>query len=170
MLCDCYIAFKQFRFPRLIELCGTSDALEALKAAHSEDDLSRALLAHLVEQGARAHQAVAELFSQDELGVSTLTSVATNDGPMEVLEIMIKLAELDVEKRNILNIATITLCRPLHLAAANNPDPAAIKLLVRRFPPALLAKSITSGTPLDYAIQSNKSPAVVALVRKLAIA
>ena len=39
LLCDCYNAFKQHRFPRLIELCGTSDALEALVAAHSEDGL-----------------------------------------------------------------------------------------------------------------------------------
>ena len=34
-----YVAYKQHRFPRLIELCGTSDALEALVAAHSEDGL-----------------------------------------------------------------------------------------------------------------------------------
>ena len=37
---DSYNKFKKHRFPRLIELCGTSDALEALVAAHSEDGLS----------------------------------------------------------------------------------------------------------------------------------
>jgi len=40
LLVDCRNAFRQHRFPRLVELCGTSDALKALVAAHSEDDLS----------------------------------------------------------------------------------------------------------------------------------
>jgi len=40
LLWDCYTAHKAHRFPRLIKLCGTSYALEALVAAHSEDDLS----------------------------------------------------------------------------------------------------------------------------------
>ena len=39
LLVDCFAAFKQHLFPRLIELCGTSDALLALVATHSEDDL-----------------------------------------------------------------------------------------------------------------------------------
>jgi len=37
-LWDCYYAFREH--PRLIKLCCTSDALEALVATHSEDDLS----------------------------------------------------------------------------------------------------------------------------------
>jgi len=32
-------AFKEHRFLRLIELCGTSDALKALVTGNSEDDL-----------------------------------------------------------------------------------------------------------------------------------
>jgi len=40
LLVECYFAFKEHCFHRLIELCGTSDALEALVAALSEDDLS----------------------------------------------------------------------------------------------------------------------------------
>ena len=39
LLADSYNEFREHRFPRLIELCGTSDALAALAAAHSEDDL-----------------------------------------------------------------------------------------------------------------------------------
>jgi len=40
LLSECYYDFKEHRFSRLIELCGTSDALEALVAAHDEDNLS----------------------------------------------------------------------------------------------------------------------------------
>ena len=58
LLVDCCRTFRQLHFPRLIELCGTTDALEALEAAHSENDLSL-LLPQAVEQGARAHQAAA---------------------------------------------------------------------------------------------------------------
>ena len=39
LLLNCYNAFKEHRFPSPIELCGTSDALKAIVAAHSEDDL-----------------------------------------------------------------------------------------------------------------------------------
>ena len=35
LLRDCCVAFKQHRFPRLIELCSTSDALEVLLEAHA---------------------------------------------------------------------------------------------------------------------------------------
>ena len=46
LLDDSYFAFKEHRFSRLIKLCGTSDALEAVIAAHVEDDLSLHVLCY----------------------------------------------------------------------------------------------------------------------------
>jgi len=44
LLYGCYLAFRVQRFPRFIELCGTSDALVALAAAHAEDYKSLCVL------------------------------------------------------------------------------------------------------------------------------
>jgi len=91
VLCECYTAFKQHLFPRVIELCGTSDALEVLVAAHSEDNLSlhvlcrrqswNKVLARIKKLPTQA--AVVELFSLDELGRTALY-VAAEDGTVEV--------------------------------------------------------------------------------------
>jgi len=43
---DCYMTHKLHRFPDLIKLGGTSDALEALVAAYDEDGLSLDVLCH----------------------------------------------------------------------------------------------------------------------------
>jgi len=83
---------------------------------------------------------------------------------------MIDLGKLDAKKRNILDIADIDLYLPLHHTAWRHPNPAAIKLVVRHHPPALLAKNISGRIPLDFAIKHNKSPAVVVLLRKLTTA
>ena len=76
MLIDCYLAYKAHRFPRLIELCSTSDALEVLDTLNAEDDLSlhvlslreswNKVLARIKQLPVQA--AVAELFDQDEFG------------------------------------------------------------------------------------------------------
>ena len=88
LLLDCYNAFKLHRFPHLIELCGTSDALEALVAAHSEaeDDLSpnvlcrreswNKVLAHIKQLPTQA--TIDELFSQDEIGYTALSNASAN--------------------------------------------------------------------------------------------
>ena len=76
LLVDCYLAFKERRFPRLIELCGTSDALEALVAAHDEDNMYLYVLSRRESWDkvlARIKQlppaaAVAELFGVDVWG------------------------------------------------------------------------------------------------------
>jgi len=173
LLCDCYHAFKEHHFPRLIELCGTSDALEALDAAYVEDDLSLyvlccrkswdKVLARIKKLPTQA--AIDELFSQDELGCTVLARASIHKAPVEVLESM--LAKLDASKRNILVIADIDLCLPLHTIAQYHLDPAAIKLLVSHHPPALLAKTEVDQTPQDCAIEHNESPAVVALLHEL---
>jgi len=105
----------------------------------------------------------------DELGRTVLYVVA-EDGTVEVLESMLRLAKLDAKKRNILDIADNALCRPLHRMAQRHPDPAAIKLLVSHHPQALLAKDKFGNTPLDCTIMLNKFPAVVSLVRELTAA
>ena len=178
LLMDSYRAFKEHRFPRLVELCGTSDALEALVAAHVEDDLSllvlcfrsswNKVLARIKRLAAKA--AVAELFYQCELGGTAFAVASARKAPLEVLGSMLVLGKLDPKKRNILDIADPDLALPQHSIAQEHPDPAATKLLVRHRPPALLAKTDEGALPLDYAIKFNKSPAVVALPCKLATA
>ena len=91
--------------------------------------------------------AVTELFSKDELGDTSLACAATNEGPVEVLESMLSLAKLDTKKRNILDIADIGLRLSMHIISTFHHDPAAIKLLVRRYPAALLAKSCSGHPP-----------------------
>jgi len=125
LLFDCRNAFKQHRFPRIIELCGTSDALAALVLAHSEDDLSlhalcfrrswNKVLARIKQLPTQA--AVAELFPQDELGGTAYGHATANAAPVEGLGSMIVLGKLDAEKRNILDIADNNLCLPMHAAA-----------------------------------------------------
>jgi len=167
-----YNAFKRRRFPRLVELCGTSDALLALVAAHSEDDLSLDVLCYRESWDkvlARIKQlptqaTVDELFSLNELGVTAFTLASANDTLVAVLESMLDLCELDAEKRNILDIADIHLRLPLHNIAEFHPDPAAIKLLVSIYPHALLVRDHVDDTPQDCAIESN-SPTVVSLVQ-----
>jgi len=124
------------------------------------------VLARIKQQ--RTQAAVAELFYQDEVGLTALAVAAIREAPVEVLESMILLGKLDAKKRNILDIADIALALPMHYVAQHHPDPAAIKLLVLHHHSALLAKTNANRIPLDYAIKSNKSPAVVALLRKLA--
>jgi len=178
LLIGCYKAFRQHRFPLLIELCCTSDALEALVAAHSEDDLSlnvfcireswNKVLARIKQLSTQA--AVAELFFKNEFGLSTFAEASANKAAVEVLESIILLGKQDAEKRNILDIADFDLAIPLHLAA-DNPDPATIKLLVRHHPQALLMTDSQYGdTPLAWAIEDNESPAVVALLCELTTA
>jgi len=176
LLCDCYNAFKQHRFPRLIELCGTSETLEALVAAHVDDDMSllvlclrqswNKVLARIKQLSAQA--AVTELFCQGEYSATTFAAACDLEAPVDVLESM--LAKLGVQTRNILCIADIHLRLPLHYIARNHPDPAVVKLLVRHYPRALLAKDISGDTPLDDAIESNESAAAVALLRELTAA
>jgi len=179
LLAHSYNSYREHRFPRLIELCGTSDALEALVAAHDEDDLSLRVLClrsswsmvlvrikHLPVKAA-----VAELFSLDEIGRSAFAIASVEAAPVEVLESLLILSKLDAKKRNILGIADIDLCLPLHNTARWHPNPAAIKLLARHHPQALLVKSKECGTPMDYAVQLNDgNPAVVSLVRELTAA
>jgi len=83
---------------------------------------------------------------------------------------MINRGEVDAEKRNILAIADIDLCLPLHHIARGHHDPAAIKLLARHYPQSLLMKNIYGVTLLDFAIDHNPSPAVVSLLRELTVA
>jgi len=178
LLWDCWKAFMELRFPRLIKLCCTADALEALVAAHVDDDLSLHVLCYrrswnkvLAGMKQLPTQAVVdELLSQDERGCTALALASVNKAPVEVLESMIHLAELDAEKRNILDIATFNLCLPLHHTAQDHPDPAATKLLVRHYHPTLLANDHELDTPLDCAIQLNESPAVADLLSKLVTA
>ena len=74
-------------------------------------------------QGARGHQAacspaaVDELFYQDETGTTAFEQATIWKAPVAVLESMLYLAKLDTEKRNILDIADIYLCLPLHIIA-----------------------------------------------------
>ena len=151
MLVHSYKAFKEHSFPRLIELCGTSNALEALVEAHSEDDMPLHVLccrkfrklwnkelARIERLPAQA--AVAELISQDEFGVTAFAVASVSKAPVEVLESMILLGKLDSEKRNVLDIVDIDLRLPLHHTAKHHPDPAVTKLLVRHHPSALLVK------------------------------
>jgi len=152
LLFDCYVAFVLHRFPDLIELCGTSNALEALVAAHEEDDLSLRvlcvrkswdeLLARIKKLPTQA--AVSELFSLNEFGSTAFALAAVRKAPVEVLQSMLLLAELDSKKRNTLDIANIHLRRPLHATAEFHPDPAAIKILVRHHPPPCSPKTATA--------------------------
>jgi len=171
----CCAAYKQHRFPRLIKLCGTSDALEALVAAHSEDDLwlnvfcwreSRNKVLTRIKQ-LPPQAAVAELFFQDELGD---TAFVVDEPPVEVLESMIILGKLDAEKGNILDIADIHRGLPKHHAAHWHPDPAAIKLLARHPPQDLLIEDGHGNIPLDHVEDANKSSANMSLLRKLTTA
>jgi len=114
--------------------------------------------------------AVAELFSQEELGYTAFALASIHEAPVEVLESMILLGKLDAKKRNILDIANADLRLPQHDIAQYHLDPAATKLLVRHHHPVLLAKTDEGALPLDYAIKFNNSPAVVALLRKLVTA
>ena len=157
---NCGNAFREHRFPLLFELCDTSHALEALVAAHSQDELSlysllvlclRELLARIKQRPTQA--AVPELFHQNELGGTALAFASSYKAPVEVLETMINLAKLDAEKRNILDITCSDLRLPMHIVANRHPDLAAIKLLVRHHHSALLAMSREGASPLDYAIQ-----------------
>ena len=178
LLLDCYVPYKQHRFPRLIELCGTSDALAALVAAHSEDDLSlevlclrhswNKVLARIKKLPTQA--AISELFSQDESGATTFARAADEAASAEVLESLFDLAKLDAEKRSILDIADFDLRLPLRYIAKRHPDPAAVKLVVRHHHPVLLTENNNHELPLDYADCHNKNPATVSLVRKLTVA
>ena len=176
LLCECCNAYSKYRFPRLIELCGASDALKALAAAHVEDDLSLQVLCNrsswnkvLVRIKLLSTQAaVAELFSQNELAFTAVTVAAHHGAPVKELKIM--LGKLDAEKLNILVIAHISLCLPLHHTAQFHPDPSATKLLARHHPPALLAKSDEGALPLHYAFKFNNNPAIADLLRKLTTA
>ena len=114
--------------------------------------------------------AVAELFAQDELGETSFALACAFKAPVEVLESIILQGKQDAKKRNILDIATISLRLPMHCIAQDHPDPAAIKLLVRHHPSALLAKTKEGATPLDHAILSNESPAVALLLGELTAA
>ena len=114
--------------------------------------------------------AVAELFYQDELGVTAFADASAHKAPVEVLESMLLLAKLDAEKRNILDIATAVSQTPLLLTAQFHPDPAATKLLVRHYPSALLVKSARGNIPLYGAIEPNESPTVASFLRKLTAA
>ena len=67
-------------------------------------------------------------------------------------------------------MASVRLHLPLHLAAKYHPDLAAIKLLARHQPQALLAEDNFGNTPLDIAIQVNENTAVVSLLRELTAA
>ena len=167
LLLDCSNADNEHRNPRLIELCGTSDALEALVAAHSEDNMSLRVLCLRIKQLPTKAE-IAELFYQDELGRTTFAEA--NNAPVEVLESMLALGKPDAEKRNILDIADIHLRLPMHYIAEGHPDHAATKFLVRHHHPALLTQTNVNGIPLDYAIEFNKSPAVADLLRKITTA
>jgi len=168
---NCLDAYKAHNFPHLIELCGTSDALEALVAAHVEEDLSLHVLSNRDEWDkviARINRlptqaTVDELFYQDELG-ETAFAVAALVAPVEVLENMLELGKLDAAKRNIMDVAGSDGCLPLHYAAepANEEyahlDNAAplIRCLIRHQPKALLAKDKGGKTPLDVAVVHAK--------------
>jgi len=75
-----WIQWKTHDYPRLIHFCGTSPALEALDAAHSDEDLPLRVLCFRElwdKVVARIKQlppaaAVAELFGVDELGWTAL--------------------------------------------------------------------------------------------------
>jgi len=83
------------------------------------------VLARIKQQ--RTQAAVAELFYQDEVGLTALAVAAIREAPVEVLESMILLGKLDVKKRNILDIANNYLYLPLHITTELHPDPAAVK-------------------------------------------
>jgi len=112
LLRDCRDAFGDNFFPRVIELYGTSDALEALVAAHVEDELSPTalclrkswskILARIKQLPTQA--ALAELFYQDASGQHCVVFTCGNKARVEVLESMILLGKLDAKKRNILAI------------------------------------------------------------------
>ena len=118
---DCYDAYNEHRFPRLIELCGTSDALQALVAARDEDNLplyvlcvrqsGNKVLARIKQL--RAQAAVDEMFFLDEGERTALALATAYEAPFAVLESMILLGKLDVKKRNILDIANLYLRLPL---------------------------------------------------------
>ena len=113
---------------------------------------------------------VDELFYQDEFGQTTFAIASFRTAPVEVLESMLLLGNLDAEKRNILDIAADDLRLPLHNTAHYHPSPNAIKLLVRRHHPALLAKDSDGFTPLGLAIKHNESADVEDLLNRLTIA
>ena len=112
--------------------------------------------------------AFAELFFRDENGATSLVYASSCKAPVEVLESMILLSKL--EKKNILDITSSELRLPLYHTSHNHPDPVVIKLLVRHYPSALLAKSKQGRTALDRAILRSKSPVVLCLLRKLTAA
>jgi len=102
LLRDCRDAFGDNFFPRVIELYGTSDALEALVAAHVEDELSPTalclrkswskILARIKQLPTQA--ALAELFYQDASGQHCVVFTCGNKARVEVLESMILLGKL----------------------------------------------------------------------------
>ena len=142
LLTRSYNAYRELRFPRLIELCGTAEALEALVDSHFEDDLPlyvlcfrkswNKVLARITQLPTQA--AVAELFSQDEGGGNAFALVCAYAAHVEVLERMFNAAELNAEKRNTLDIADDGRRLPLHYTGCGLPDPAVIKFLVRHHP------------------------------------
>jgi len=79
---SCWLNYKEHRFSRFIELCGTSEALEALDAAHSQNDLSLSVicLRKLFNKALAnmdllsAHAAVAEIFWLGEDGYTAFAS------------------------------------------------------------------------------------------------
>ena len=77
LLVDCINAYRQHRFPRLIELCGTSDALEALVVAFSEKTC-RCACSACVGRGTRCSRASSSFPPRlQSLSSSSLTSLVT---------------------------------------------------------------------------------------------
>jgi len=159
LLVRSYNAYKKHHFEHLVELCGTSAPLLALIAAHTEDSLSLDVLCFRKDWPAvqsrlhrlRARAAVDEIFAQDGNGGTALARAVADEAPLAVLESMIVVSGMDGEKRNILDIATIDGCLPLHLAALFRFDQGVIELLVRNYPRGLLAETVNGQTPGHFA-------------------
>ena len=134
---DCLDAYKAHDFPHLIELCGTSDALETLVAAHVNEDLSLHALNYRDEWDkviARINRlptqiAVDELFFQDELGKLAFLITCSVEA-LEVLESMLELGKLDAAKRNIMDTADNDDWFPLHYATT--PRRKALKIMLTK--------------------------------------
>ena len=92
LLSSCWAVFNEQRFPRLVGLCGTFDALKALVAAHSDDDLALHVLCCRGSWSkvlARIKQlptqtAVSELFSQDERGDTVVAAAFASSASVPI--------------------------------------------------------------------------------------
>jgi len=105
-----------------------------------------------------------QLFFQSQYGVTAIIYACYGSAPLELYQLMITKAKLDSRKRCLLAITASYGRTALHCAAAEHSDPAVLELLIREHPLAMCATASNGRTPLQNAINYDRSAAITSLL------